>query len=165
MGDKKASLLETVPWNYRLGIFGAGSWNNVLYDRLERDILWVKYGIALSFVTLEFDDIEMERGFQADMARRRLGNGDDMLRRSALKMSINFISIVLCAALFTWIKYTLWHPCHTCFHRLGSRDITYDKYLCRWIEWRLISSNLKFDIFKFTQINRSTRLKIVRTRM
>ena len=69
-------LTESLPWSIRCGLSSIySSWDDVPFESHERELLWSEYGVTMNFVTLEFDDIEMERGFQADMARRRIGNG------------------------------------------------------------------------------------------
>ena len=121
--------LDSLPWAIRyLSSRTQGKWEDVPYDQLEHDLLWQEYGVTMHFVTLEFEDIEMERGFQSDLARRRLGNGQFTLN-NLIRWSYDYVVMFLCAMLVSWVKFTLWNPPNTCVTRLGDRDVTFDRYL------------------------------------
>ena len=119
---------DLLPWSLRYRGRDKEKWSDVPYDQLEREELWQESGVAMHFVTLEFDDVEMERGFQADMARRTLGSESASLV-NVLRWSSSYILLFLCASLVSWVKFTLWHPSEACITRLGDRDVTFDRFL------------------------------------
>ena len=98
------------------------------FSRLERDHLWSEFGVPMHFITLEFDDVSMEKGFHIDMAKRNLGTGK-ATQRSIIRLLLRFLLQCFCAFLFAWIKYTLWNPSQECTDRLGRKDASFMKYL------------------------------------
>lgn len=68
-----------IPWRFRV-FFGLHSygldrgrrlvWNDIGFDRLNRKSVWRKFGQTLHFLTLEFADVSLEKGYQLDYANR-----------------------------------------------------------------------------------------------
>jgi hypothetical protein len=68
-----------VPWRFRiaLGLHSYGlhsarklKWADIGFDKLNRKGVWRKFGQPLHFLTLEFSDVSLEKGYQLDYARR-----------------------------------------------------------------------------------------------
>ena len=68
-----------IPWRFRI-LFGIHSyglhsarklvWGDVGFDKLNRKSVWRKFGQTLHFLTLEFADVSLEKGYQLDFAER-----------------------------------------------------------------------------------------------
>jgi class 3 adenylate cyclase len=119
----KRNLFETLPWSLRLRL--SGYRGEISYDELERETLWTEYEVPMHFITLEFEDVEMERGFQVDMARRRLGTQGGDADEKNISLTLSHLSLLAFSTLLAWIKFTLWHPSETCATRLGARDTSF----------------------------------------
>jgi class 3 adenylate cyclase len=68
-----------IPWRFRIffGIHSYGlhstrklKWGDIGYDKLNRRSVWKKFGQTLHFLTLEFADVSLEKGYQLDHAVR-----------------------------------------------------------------------------------------------
>lgn len=68
-----------IPWRFRilLGIHSYGLhssrkliWDDIGFDKLNRKSVWKKFGQTLHFLTLEFADVSLEKGYQFDHALR-----------------------------------------------------------------------------------------------
>lgn len=68
-----------IPWRFRIffNLHGYGlhaarklAWQDVGFDRLNRKSVWRKFGQTLHFLTLEFADVSLEKGYQLDHASR-----------------------------------------------------------------------------------------------
>ena len=68
-----------IPWRFRI-LFGVHSyglhsartlvWDDIGFDKLNRKSVWRKFGQTLHFLTLEFADVSLEKGYQLDFATR-----------------------------------------------------------------------------------------------
>ncbi len=73
--------MQLIPWRLRifLGLHSYGlhsakelEWGDIGYDKLNRKSVWRKFGQTLHFLTLEFADVSLEKGYQLDYAQRSL---------------------------------------------------------------------------------------------
>lgn len=71
--------MTLVPWRIRIlwGLHSYGlhsarrlSWDDIGFDKLNRKSVWRKFGQTLHFLTLEFGDVSLEKGYQLDYAER-----------------------------------------------------------------------------------------------
>lgn len=71
--------LSLIPWRLRilLGVHSYGlhsarrlAWDDIGFDKLNRKSVWRKFGQTLHFLTLEFADVSLEKGYQLDFATR-----------------------------------------------------------------------------------------------